>query len=44
MRGSVGPMSFSTSTKEELARLEENKKCCELAELSALVRMDGTLQ
>lgn len=37
-------MSFSTSTKEELARLEENKKCCELAELSALVRMDGTLQ
>ncbi|ADY57480.1 sporulation transcription regulator whiA [Syntrophobotulus glycolicus DSM 8271] len=37
-------MSFSTSTKEELARLEEKKKCCELAELSALIRMDGTLQ
>lgn len=37
-------MSFSTTTKEELARLEGKKKCCDLAELAALIRMDGTLQ
>ena len=37
-------MSFSALTKEELARLTEQKPCCELAELAALVRMDGTLQ
>lgn len=37
-------MSFSGITKEELARLIEPKTCCDLAELAALVRMDGTLQ
>jgi hypothetical protein len=37
-------MSFSTETKEELARITEKKVCCNLAELAALVRMDGTLQ
>lgn len=37
-------MSFSTTTKEELARLEDRQKCCRLAELAALIRMDGTLQ
>ncbi len=37
-------MSFSATTKEELARLSERKSCCALAELAALVRMDGTLQ
>lgn len=37
-------MSFSAVTKEELARLSGQKSCCELAELAALVRMDGTLQ
>lgn len=37
-------MSFSTVTKEELARLPESKECCQMAELAALVRMDGTLQ
>ncbi|MDD4400439.1 MAG: DNA-binding protein WhiA [Desulfitobacteriaceae bacterium] len=37
-------MSFSGVTKEELARLSEPKTCCDLAELAALVRMDGTLQ
>jgi len=37
-------MSFSATTKDELARLESKKKCCELAELASLVRMDGTLQ
>ncbi|RNC28842.1 MAG: putative sporulation transcription regulator WhiA [Candidatus Dichloromethanomonas elyunquensis] len=37
-------MSFSTVTKEELARLLTKKRCCELAELASLIRMDGTLQ
>lgn len=37
-------MSFSATTKEELARLSERKACCALAELAALIRMDGTLQ
>jgi len=37
-------MSFSATTKDELARLEINNQCCELAELAALIRMDGTLQ
>lgn len=37
-------MSFSTTTKEELARLETEKECCQLAEFASLVRMDGTLQ
>lgn len=37
-------MSFSTTTKEELARLQGKKKCCDLTELAALIRMDGTLQ
>ncbi|HWQ89265.1 MAG TPA: DNA-binding protein WhiA [Desulfitobacteriaceae bacterium] len=37
-------MSFSGITKEELARLSEAKPCCDLAELAALVRMDGTLE
>lgn len=40
----VGKLSFSAVTKEELARLSGQKPCCELAELAALVRMDGTLQ
>lgn len=37
-------MSFSAVTKEELARLDSQKPCCDLSELAALVRMDGTLQ
>jgi len=37
-------MSFSAETKDELARIETDKRCCNLAELAALVRMDGTLQ
>lgn len=36
-------MSFSVKTKNELARLTSNKKCCQAAELSALIRMDGLL-
>ncbi|MDX9873033.1 MAG: DNA-binding protein WhiA [Clostridia bacterium] len=37
-------MSFSTQTKDELARLLPVKPCCALAELAALVRMDGTIK
>ena len=37
-------MSYSAQTKEELARIELGRDCCQLAELAALVRMDGTLQ
>lgn len=37
-------MSFSAVTKEELARMSGHNACCDLAELAALVRMDGTLQ
>jgi DNA-binding protein WhiA len=36
-------MSFSVSTKNELARVYPEKACCKTAELSALVRMDGTV-
>ncbi len=36
-------MSFSTLTKNELARVVGREKCCKLAELAALVRMDGSL-
>ncbi|MFY9174683.1 MAG: DNA-binding protein WhiA [Peptococcia bacterium] len=36
-------MSFSAQTKDELARLYPDKKCCQRAELAALCRMDGTL-
>ncbi|PKM90366.1 MAG: DNA-binding protein WhiA [Firmicutes bacterium HGW-Firmicutes-12] len=36
-------MSFSTQTKDELARIIPTRPCCQLAELAALVRMDGTI-
>ncbi|MDK2887283.1 MAG: cell division protein WhiA [Thermoanaerobacter sp.] len=36
-------MSFSALTKEELARVVGKEKCCRLAELAALVKMDGSL-
>jgi DNA-binding protein WhiA len=37
-------MSFSSTTKNELSRIELCEDCCALAELSALVRMNGTIQ
>lgn len=37
-------MSFSSKTKNELARKTADSKCCQLAELSALVRVSGTIQ
>ncbi len=37
-------MSFSSTTKNELSRIELGETCCALAELAALVRMNGTIQ
>lgn len=37
-------MSYSLDTKNELARIMAAKPCCQLAELAALVKMDGIMQ
>ncbi len=37
-------MSFSTDTKNELARVMAQKLCCQTAELAALAKMDGLVQ
>lgn len=37
-------MSFSVDTKNELARVIATKPCCQLAELAAVVKMDGLIQ
>ena len=37
-------MSFSAKTKNELSRLPIEKDCCALAELSAMVRMNATIE
>lgn len=37
-------MSFSSITKNELSRIPVEDKCCEIAELAALVRMNGLIQ
>ncbi len=37
-------MSFSVVTKNELARVIGRRKCCRLAELAALLKMDGSIQ
>ncbi|MCL4078875.1 DNA-binding protein WhiA [Coriobacteriia bacterium Es71-Z0120] len=36
-------MSFTAEVKEELSRVEGRRACCARAELSALVRVEGTL-
>lgn len=36
-------MSFTAEVKEELARIDNERPCCARAELSALVRVEGTL-
>ena len=36
-------MSFSIVTKDELARVMGNNRCCKLAELAALVKTNGSL-
>ena len=37
-------MSFSAQTKNELSRLPIEDRCCALAELSAMVRMNATIE
>ena len=36
-------MSFASETKNELARIEPEKKCCMLAEISGLLRVAGSI-
>lgn len=37
-------MSFASETKNELARIEPEKKCCQLAEISGFLRVAGSLR
>lgn len=37
-------MSFSHDTRNELARVFAGRLCCQLAELAAIVRLDGTIK
>lgn len=37
-------MSFSAMTKNEIARIESEKKCCKLAEIAGFIRMCGTIK
>jgi cell division protein WhiA len=37
-------MSFSSIAKNEICRIAEEKECCQMAELSAILRMSGTIQ
>jgi len=37
-------MSFSIDTKNELARIVSKRPCCQLAELAAIIKMDGMIQ
>ncbi len=37
-------MSFSMKTKNELSRVIPEDRCCQLAELSSLIRMSGSIQ
>ena len=37
-------MSFSGETKNELSRLEPDKKCCMLAEISGFLRVSGSIR
>ncbi|HHV38636.1 MAG TPA: DNA-binding protein WhiA, partial [Tepidimicrobium sp.] len=37
-------MSFSSRTKGELSRLPIDNRCCPMAELAAIVRMNSTIQ
>lgn len=37
-------MSFSSATKNELARIRTEGRCCQLAELSALIRTSGSIR
>jgi DNA-binding protein WhiA len=37
-------VSFSSIAKNEMCRIPEEKECCDIAEVSALLRMSGTIQ
>lgn len=37
-------MTFSSATKNEISKIAVTNKCCQLALLSALIKMNGTLQ
>ena len=37
-------MSFSSKTKNELSRIISENRCCLIAELAAIIRMNGTIQ
>lgn len=37
-------MSFSSKVKNEIAKISDEKLCCQIAELSALIKMNGTIQ
>lgn len=37
-------MSFASETKNELARIETEKKCCQLAEIAGFLRVAGSLR
>ncbi len=37
-------MSFSSTTKNELTRIRSEGRCCQLAELSALIRTSGSIK
>ena len=37
-------MSFASETKNELARIEPDKKCCQLAEIAGFLRVSGSLR
>ncbi len=37
-------MTFSSVAKNEISKIQIDNKCCQLAELSALIKMTGTIQ
>ena len=37
-------MSFAGDTRQELARINPEKKCCMLAEISGFIRVSGNLR
>ncbi|HHU17104.1 MAG: DNA-binding protein WhiA [Anaerovoracaceae bacterium] len=37
-------MSFSATTKNELSRIDPEKKCCKLAEIAGFIRICGTIK
>lgn len=37
-------MSFSAATKNELSRIEPERKCCKLAEIAGFIRLCGTIK